>query len=259
MGEIPQSTTKGNQVSESQRQQRRSYSIHAFVGANGGGKTLAAVHTLIPSLLAGRQVLSTVRLRDPLQACRKCEVSPCSCGLHDYPDHPFYVPLRDYKEVLEAEHCDLLFDEVVGLASSRESQSMPVQVSNILHQLRRRDVTLFWTGVSWARADKVIREASQAVTDCRGFIGERQEGRVWTAKRMFHWRTYDAKAFEEFTAAKRQKLKPVCRDWHVRSWNDAQYYYDTLEAVATLGWASDAGLCMACGGKRTIKRCTCPR
>ena len=46
------------------RDARRGLPIHAYVGPNGGGKSLAMVNDTIPSLDAGRPVLSTVRLID---------------------------------------------------------------------------------------------------------------------------------------------------------------------------------------------------
>lgn len=204
---------------------------------------MCLVRDTLETLHSGRRVLSTVRLQTP-----------------DGADHPMWESLTDYQQIMDAEHCDVLLDEVTGVASSRESQSMPVQVQNLLVQLRRRDVVLRWSAPHWARADKIIREVSQAVTYCRGFIPEHGEGgRLWGANRVFYWMTYDAVEFEEFATAQRDKIKPRIRELYVRNLasDQAQNYYDTLHPVTSLGWADQAGLCLVCGGKRSVPRCEC--
>src|SRR5438105_3161500 len=54
------------------RARRRAYPIHAYVGANGGGKSAGMVWDTLPSLDAGRSVLSTVGLLDYANP-RPCE------------------------------------------------------------------------------------------------------------------------------------------------------------------------------------------
>lgn len=220
---------------------------------------MALVHDVLPSLAAGRHVLSTVRLRDWTAPCRACDANPCTCGVWDLPDHPLYIKFEDFRQLMELEHADILMDEVTGIASSRESQSLPVQVANFLHQLRRKDVTLAYTAVGWARSDKVIREATQAVTVCRGFLPKDRPGadRVWRDNRLFRWATYDAADFEEWTTSKRERLRKTVGAWVWREGLTAQYAYDTLDAVAALGWADQAGMCMVCGGRRATPKCSC--
>lgn len=269
---------------------RRGYPIHAYVGPNGGGKSLAMVRDTLPTMdgvwwsceepahyhtqqgitEGPRLILSTVEIHDP--------DADVPATLHRY-----YVPLTDYRQLVTAEHCDVLLDEVTGVASSRTSAGMPAQVANMLVQLRRRDVLLRWTAPAWARADTIIRECSQAVTDCRGLLPENlgqrpltfdgphnlcdtegvhshPSGVMWRPRRLFSCRTYDATLFEDWTNAKREKLRAVCRE---RPWwrpgSRAERAYSTLRAVSTLGVVSDAGLCMDCGGKRSHRSCTCDR
>jgi hypothetical protein len=33
--------------------------------------------------------------------------------------------------------------------------------------------------------------------------------------------------------------------------------YETLDPVLSLGWANEAGMCMNCGGRRSIPKCAC--
>lgn len=250
---------------EGKRARRRAFPIHAYCGPNGGGKSAAMMWDTIPSLSAGRRVLSTVRVLDFANP-RLCDDPACTSADHatHLAAHPRYESLTDWKQLLDAEHCDVLMDEVTGVASSRESASMPPQVANFLVQLRRRDVVLRWTAPNWARADVVIRECSQAVTHCRGFlpktvdVGPAEEERLWRHRRLFLWRTFDAALFDDFTTSKSEALKPWVVDWHWGPGSPAFASYDTFDSVAAIGTVSDAGRCMTCHGRRQPAPCTCP-
>lgn len=220
---------------------RRSIPIHAYVGANGSGKSLFAVHDSLPSLDSGRTVLSTVKLLDSETG----------------EPHKNYVRLHDWNQLLEAEHCDVIFDEVVGIAGAREHQGLPVQVANLLVQLRRRDITLRWTAPSWARADKIIREVTQAVSLCQGFFGKQADGQLWQQKRLFRIKTYDAISFDEFTLDKTKKLRSLSSNWFRGSGSRAFASYDTLDKVERVGEILDSGRCAHCGGRKTIPVCKC--
>ncbi len=225
------------------RDTRRRTAIHAYVGANGSGKSLAMVHDTLPSLDAGRTVLSTVRLLDPLTG----------------EEHPNYVKLTDWTQLLEAEHCDVNFDEVVGIASARESHGMPVQVQNLLVQLRRRDVVLRWTAPNWSRADKIIREVTQAVTLCAGSMSDRRDKDRWAPKRLFRFKTFDTVEFEEWSLDKSKKLSRSASAWFWGPSSRAFYAYDTLGQVERVGEVLDSGRCAHCGGRRSIPVCRCDR
>lgn len=278
------------------RTMRRGYPIHGYVGPNGGGKSTAAIWDTLPSLDAGRPVLSTVRLvdfRDP----RPCDDPACTHPEHlvqlDVPGaapvsadgqdegltitravpavepvkhlaaHPCWIPWTSWHQLLEVEHCDVVADEVTGVASSRDSQSMPSQVANALVQLRRRDVTFRWTAPSWSRADLIIRECSQATTFCRGYLpvtvpsDDDQPDRAWRHRRLFKWVTYDSAEVDEMTQGKREKMKPWVFDLHWGPGSEAFQAFDTFDAVTTIGHVSDHGRCMTCGGRRAVPSCTC--
>ncbi len=228
---------------------RRGVPIHAYVGPNGSGKSLAMVRDTIPSLDAGRRVLSTVRLVDEHGA-----------------DHPMYEKFVDWRQLLTAEHCDVLMDEVTGIASSRESQGLPWEVANVLVQLRRRDIQLRWTAPAWARSDKIIREVTQAVTECRGYMSDRRplrdSGRrmnvgLWLPKRMFTFKTYDTNEFEEWTAGKRDTVKPICFELFYSPGDRALTTYNTWDAVSIVGeQVVGGGICLDCGLPRRRQYCT---
>ena len=248
---------------------RRAVSIHAYFGPNGSGKTLCAVQDTLPTLegipwecdnpahkhtaegvTSGlRTVLSTVKLFDWTQPVDS------ETGLR--PEHRLYVPLRSYTQIMNAEHCDLLLDEVVGIASSRDSASLPVQVANKLHQLRRADVVMRYTGVSWARADKVMREATSAVTVCRGYLSFRPDGSLWPQRQLFRFKTYDSVDFDDWNARQAEELSPLAKQWFWRHGKAAPEAYLTLDSVEALGWAAESGMCMVCGGRRAVPKCGC--
>jgi hypothetical protein len=233
---------------------RSSFPLHAYIGPNGGGKSLAMVYDTLPALDIGRTVLSTVALYD-------IDGSP----------HPCYVPLVDYRQILEARHCDILMDEVTGVASSREHQAMPAQLANKLVQLRRADVRVRWSTPWYNRADSILREITQAITICNGHLGVKVESEdglaAWKSNRFFSWVTYDAKRFKDFDndepdkAARTpggKRIKPECRQWYLRTKNSrAANCYDTGEDVLRLTHLDDHGRCIECGGTRTRSKCTC--
>lgn len=241
---------------------RQRMPISAYVGANGGGKTLAMVFDTLP-LLAGiewhcdlpghlhtkrgetsglRRVLSTVELLD-------------TDGLV----HQLYTPFTDYRQLLAWEHGEVLMDEVVGVMSASMSQSLPIQVETFLVQMRRRDVVLRYTSPNYGNAVKRLREVTQAVHYCTGFLPvAATDGRVWRERRGFRWATYDAASFDEFNNSKRGKLTPEAMQWFWRPDHPAQLAYSTLAPVTALGVATEGGMCTACGGARSKPRCACP-
>lgn len=228
------------------RATRRAFPIRGYVGPNGGGKSLAMVNDVLPSLAAGRTVLSTVKLLDGRGKA-----------------HPSYVPFTNFDQLLDAEHCDVLMDEIVGIANSRSAASLPVQVQNLLVQLRRRDITLSWTAPNWARADKIIREVTQAVTECRGYYPARtspstpDDGsgvRLWAPKRVFRFRTFDTMDFEEWTAGKRDRLDPMAKQWFRGVGSTAFRAYDTLDSVSMVE-GGDPDLCEHCGKHKRREYC----
>lgn len=228
------------------REKRRAIPIMAYVGGNGGGKSLCMLHDTLPSLAEGRKVLSTV------------EVLDAQTG----DPHPSYERLTEWPQLLEARNTDVLFDEVVGIASSREHSGLPVQVANILMQLRRRDVTLRWSAPDWLRADKVIREVTQAVTVCSGHFGVdgvRPDGSpsLWKRKRGFVWSTYSTKEFTEWSAEKKGKLKAEAVGMFWGPGSLAEASYRTLDDVSRVGEVTESGRCAHCGGRRSVPVCKC--
>lgn len=226
---------------------RRGYPIVAYVGSNGHGKTLAMVYDTLPSLDAGRKVISTVALYDEHGNL-----------------HPCYERLESLEQIMDAERCDLLLDEVTGVASSRGSNNLPVALANRLGQLRKQDVVVRWTAPAWMRAEVIVRETTQLVVLCRAFFPTKAEdedgARMWRQARLFAWKAYDAMEFEDFNLSKSERLKPKARQLLWRpgaSGRRAESAYDTYEAVSTIGAIAESGSCMTCGGNRPRPKCRC--
>lgn len=241
---------------------RRRFPITAYIGANGSGKSLLAVADSLVSLDAGRPVISTARLLDP--SAGPCTDEGCTWGSH--PDHgtahPLWVPLRSWSDILEAEHCDILLDEVTGVVSSRESSSLPAPVADLLVQLRRRDIHLRWTAPAWARADLLLRECTQAAVICRGFLRRKAAGQSWASSTWVWSKAVDARDLDDFTQAQRlgTAQRPVTV-WgrsiaRVASMR-ARHAYDTLDAVGSLSGRVIKGTCLVCGGARRQPACSC--
>jgi len=234
---------------------RRGYTIHAYIGANGHGKSLAMMHDTKLSIEAGRPILSTVRVLDPRTGG----------------EYAGYIPLREWSQLLEFRDGDVLFDEVLGIAASESGRALPKAVQLLLNQLRRRDILLRWTAPSWSRANIVLREVTQAVTVCRGYSPRWQGGggRMWGMNRLFRWNTYDAMEFTTWTDSKEHNLKGKANAWAFREvpwWFPGRHgaaewaaaSYDTFDAVDNVD--SGEGYCFRCGGdrpKRVLAPCTC--
>ena len=245
---------------ERSRKVRSRFPVHAYVGLNGSGKTLAAVYDSMVSLAAGRPVLSSVRLTD-------WTAGPCddgSCDSWRHPDHgrahPGWVPFTTWDQLLEAEHCDVLMDEVAGIASSRASAALPGAIEVVLQQLRRRDVVLRWTAPAWARADVVIRECTSAVTVCKGYLVDRSgddDAAMWRPRRLFRWKTYDRRDFDNADAVMDQKARAVATAWFWGPGSDAFRAYDSVDDVLLVGTVTESGRCVVCGGRRNVPTCHC--
>lgn len=256
---------------------RRSAPIRGYIGPNGSGKSALMVMDVLPVLegmrwacdnpdhehtkrgeVTGvRRVLSTLPLVDPVTG----------------EPHPLWDRLGGegggWWQVLSAEHCDLLFDEVTGIAGAREAMGMPVAVQNILQQLRRRDVHLSWSAPAWGRADSIIRSCTQLVTDCRGWMPDRSALRgetppAWLPKRLFKARSFSAVDFDEWTAAKASQdkhavrpLRPSVVQWWWGPRSLVFRSYDTFGAVSRVSDVLDGGRCAHCGGRRAVPVCRC--
>jgi len=258
------------------RARRRQNPIPGSIGPNGSGKTAAMVFDTLPTL-DGQGWECRVMDHAHCDPIRDDQGNPVAYGpkavfsgvrrvlstitLYDTETgqpHPLYDRFTDWPQLLNAEHTDVLMDEIMGVASSRDN-SLPKEIERHLHKLRHWDVTLRWTSPSWARAEILVREVTQAVTDCRGhFPNFAIRDTAWVPKRLFNWRTFPTVDFEEFTSGRRDKMgraKPRAWVWGPGSRFFAAY--DTMGAVTMVGPKAHSGICIACNGRRTVPLCKC--
>jgi hypothetical protein len=244
------------------------FPIHAFVGANGGGKTLSAVQRYaVPAFRQGIPVLANFRL--------KPEAVDADPGL--------FHPLRSWRQITEARSCVVILDEITACLPSRQFASVPPQLARVLNQLRKQAIQFVWTAPNWSRADVLIREVTQAVTVCRGSWPDRWERNLdgsivtelvnqghkgartvrvrhsggWRPNRLFSFVTYDAMEFDEFSYSIVNDVKPREVAWYRRRKHIDHLVYDTFEGVDLLDHLDDVGTCVICGGQRRRRRCSC--
>ncbi len=233
--------------------------ISAYIGYNGGGKSLGAmVFEAAPALRRGVPVVSTVAIA-----------------------HPLYRPLTSWRQIWELHDCVLLLDDISAQFPARGAMTVPPQLVVKMNTLRHDNVQVVWTGPSWTRADVVLREVTQEVTECRGYLPDKwvrqsvvvdhgwtaprlKVGRravpanpMWRPHRLFKFVTHDATRFTEYTEAKVKDLKPKRERWYYRPFHGEQFLYDTVAPVNLLDHVDEGGWCLACGGKRRTRTCSC--
>lgn len=266
------SVAVGNFPMTAAQRKRRSAGIVAYVGFNGSAKSATMIWDTLPDIAAGKKILSTVAIFSLELAKSEDEATTAweATGVPELrPDNPLvlpyfnWIPFTDFRQLIDFRDGIVLMDEVTGIADSRDSMGLPVQVRNMLFQLRRHQVVLRWTTIDWSAADKRLRNATQILTYCRGFMPKFEPGKIWAVKRLFWLRTYDAAGFEDFTEARgkmeKNRPKPMVREW-VRLFGGlslAIQSYSSGSQVLSLGASTDAGLCMTCGGNRMRKKCSC--
>ena len=250
-----------------QRLKRRSAPIMAYVGANGSGKTFTMVYDTLLSLDYGRTILSTVEIFD-YENPRPCDDEFCDSPNHPEHNalHPQYIRLTSYHQLLQAKNCDILLDEVQGFLSSRETSNLPYPVATKLMQLRKDDVVLRYSSPSWSRVDIIVREVTQYITltvpyfAIKRKVPEGQPPAMWRDRLLFFIRSYDASFIDEFNPQEANEgfgSRPKFIQLLWRPTSIVQKAYSTRQSVAALGWASDTGLCLVCGGKRKHAACIC--
>lgn len=243
---------------------RRKVGVRGYFGLNGSGKSYGAVYDLIPTLNGEKwrcnnpdhlhtkegiyegfiKILSTVPILDP----------------RNNRPHPLYLPYDDHRRLLHAEHMVVFLDEIQGIASAHDS-AIPLQVRNLFSQFRRRELMIVYTGIEWGKAVKDIRDITRLVIYCKGYIPIYEKGRVWPSNSWFIWRSYPAEDIDRFDAGTRKRLVAMSFQNHFRlkKSHHVQDLYDSFGVVLSAGGMNDTGMCLHCGGKRSVITCKCDR
>lgn len=130
--------------------------IEAFIGPNGAGKTTAA-------LAYARQIA------DREGVAIWSNVSADGVQL-----------IESYDQLSDLRHCIVILDEILAIAGSRESRSLPRKIQLWLTTLRHSDVILLWTSPTFARADILLREVTKQIHYLSGVFSRKSKDRLWT-------------------------------------------------------------------------------
>lgn len=254
---------------------RRGFPIHAYIGANGSGKTACMIFDTLPSLAAGRRVLSTVRLLD-YENRRLCPDVDCDHEVYGgtpwrpgtadsarpvtcWAAHPLWVPWSNWDQLVEARDMDVLGDEMTGIAGSTDWQLVPARARDTIMQLRRRGVAFRWSVPFWASCVADVKRVTQAATVCTGFfpLDQHGEGGSWRVNRWFRWLTFDARELDSVEQDEKRRAKLRRLTWSVKWGPGSEMFdaYSTLDEVSSL--ASERA-CQVCGNrKRPEPLCSC--
>jgi len=236
---------------------RANQKIRGYFGLNGAGKTYAAVLDLLPQLVDGVKW----KCSDPgHQHTKRGEFEGYRMVISNIKlNSPYYKPLRNFQQLLEEEHADFLIDEIQNVFGSSTFSDMPVQVKSWLHQIRRRQCTLAYTGITYARAMKELREVTRIVTFARGYFPVYAEGATWPSNLLFYYLVYDAQELEAMELSQTRKNNPKDFQWFSRFSKRAKIVeamYSTFDSVDSFNSEiAPVGLCLTCGG--SIRRHTC--
>jgi len=185
-----------------------------------------------------------------------------SLGVHRAA-HPGWIPWTSWPQLLNLRFGAVCADEITGILEARSStHTLPTPVLNHLQQLRRASVFFRYTMPDWAQADSSLRRPTQLVTVCRGYFSqeapmEGDQERLWTSRRLYRWKSYDAQGLTQLTEGKRQELSAEVKDWHWGPDSPAWAAYDTFAPVLRVGVADESGRCIRCGGRRRAQECRC--
>lgn len=248
------------------RTRRRSFNIMAYDGPNGSFKTACMVFDTLPTLdgikWACRVPDHAHTLRGEFEGERYVLANLDLFDTVTGELHPRAVRLLDWRQVLDAEHCDVLFDEVMGVASARDNGGLPGEVAMLLQKLRHFDVSLRYTSPRFGAAHIDLRSPTKAVTSCRGFMPVRKTGMAWAANRLANWRTFSTEDYEDAAPSKadRDRMKGIRAKIVAWVWGPGSRMfaaYDTLGVVNVLAKALPSGTCSVCGGRRAVPKCLC--
>lgn len=261
---------------DAHREARRTVGFMAYTGANGSGKTACMVRDTEPDLdgTPWECYNEDHRHNDPVYDADTgdfIEFGPnaqhtgfvrvlSTVKLYDVATgklHHRYEKLSDWSQLDGLEHAVLLLDEIVSIAHSRDSGSLPHDIQERLMQMRKGDVVVRWSAPHWARADKIIREVTIAITVCEGGVPSRAKGKLWSQNQRFLYRTFDTKDYDEWSAGKAEKVEALAVEHFWGPGSSCFQLYRTGQAVSRLGHADGSGVCVLCGGTRRRPECNC--
>lgn len=234
--------------------------IRGYFGLNGSGKTFGAVLDLLPELQGRKWECSNPGHRHTARG----ETTGYYTVVSNIPlASPHYRPFKSYGQLLSLEHAIVFADEIQGVFGSSTASDLPVQIKNWLHQLRRSDLLLVYTGIAFARTVKELREVTKVATFARGYLPMLEPGQTWPSNHLFYYLSYDASELEAMALSDTRKVKPKMFQFFRRLWNKkakaVEQYYSTFNSVSSFNSElQPVGVCLFCGGTKRRKACSCP-
>jgi len=164
--------------------------------------------------------------------------------------------ITSWDELMRVRDADILLDEVVSLASGRETMGLPHDVLAWMGSLRHINSTVTWTSPGWNDADVKLRQVTQVLFQVIPFIrGKRRDGELWRPTLVAKIRTFDmtGRSGEGPTDKERSRAVAFVRLRGCKAFGT----YDTFAQVSQL---SEYGKpCPVCGGKIVRPVCKNPQ
>jgi len=226
-------------------------SITGFVGLNGSGKSLAIMDLRVRRAFEeGRHVLSNVPLT-PERLWPDGVVRVRERGARRAVGRPvgtweWLVSLEQLERV--GRGTLIVLDDVSAVFPARGWASMPAGIHALLQQLRKVGAELCWSAPTWERVDTTIRELTQDVIACKGFL---YVGGVWGRARFVLWRRFEVSSY----LAKERKRMPG--SLRMVRMVPGRLLYDSSAVIEALSHLDGEGVCIRCGGNRRRSPCKC--
>lgn len=200
--------------------------ILGITGINGAGKTLVGASLVVTRLRAGREVWSTVPVRDPVSGRSTIPIT----GLEDL------IGLRD---------CTAFFDDVAVILPSG-SINLPEEMDVLLQTLRHKGVDVIWSAPGWMRANNRLRLITQGLLNVVPMLRVRDDSTPWPRPRIVGLALLDTTTGKADSTPER-RLGPISfvRPTKLPGWGA----YDTLADTPVLTHRKKAvATCADCGG-----------
>lgn len=210
--------------------QRRQIPILGYFAENGMGKTANMMRDLVPDIIAGVPLLSSV----PIYDFRK----PREGGGFEIYDN--FQLFTHWGQLSDLRNGVLVLDEIGAIADS--SSSLGEAVREELPQMRKQNDRVVYTAPDWSNAHLRLRQITQGIVVCRGYSQasdryRRRRGEatdlpvMWRQNRLFSTRTISAIGREEFTKKQIIDAKSKATEWWWGPASPAFNMYDTLYRV----------------------------
>lgn len=187
------------------------WGLHLYLGMFGACKTISMVRRAYEICLSHRNVTVLTNVT-----------------LHNFPKDTKIIKLVNSEQIRELpDKSIVLIDEIGSVFNSRDfaanKRSVPKPVYQFLLQCRHRRVMLLGTVQRWNLLDKQLRDITDTVTVCRGFLKH-------PLTRLVTLRQYAADEYDRAVSNPLLPLKSLKQEAYVQT-DQLRARYDTLEMV----------------------------